>query len=362
VPKQYAPLFGQPMLRRAVQAFASYPDASVQVMIGPAQEDLYREAVAGLALRPAAAGGATRQESVRLGLEALAPEAPDLVLIHDAARPLVSRRLIDGVIAALEAGAEAAVPLLPVGDTLRKLDNGKWITVPRAGLLRAQTPQGFRFAAIRKAHRDFAHQDVTDDMALAERAGLKIVAVPGEETNLKVTNAEDFAVAEMLLAARLGETRTGSGFDVHRFVAGDHIRLCGVRIAHDHGLEGHSDADAGLHALTDAILGAVGEGDIGQHFPPSDERWRGADSSIFLRHAAELVRARGGDIVHCDVTVICERPKVAPHRQAMRARIAEILRLDVARVSVKATTTEGMGFTGRREGIAAQALVTVRLP
>jgi len=362
VPKQYAPLLGRPMLRRAVEAFAAWPDALVQVMIGTGQEDLYREAMAGLATRPPAGGGMTRQESVRIGLEGLAAALPDYVLIHDAARPLVSRKLIEAVIAALENGAEAAVPLLPVADTLRKFDNGEWVTVPRAGLLRAQTPQGFRFNEILRAHREHADEDVTDDMALAELAGLKIVATPGEETNMKITNAEDFATAEMLLAARLGETRTGSGFDVHRFTAGNHIWLCGLKIPHDHGLEGHSDADAGLHALTDALLGAIGAGDIGQHFPPTDERWRGATSSIFLQHAAGLVREKGGTIVHCDLTLICERPKVGPHREAMRARIAEILQIEVSRVSVKATTTEGMGFTGRREGIAAEAIATVRLP
>ena len=360
LPKQYAFLVGEPMLRRSVKAFDAH--GVVQVMIGPGQEELYAAATAGLDLRPPATGGATRQESVRLGLEALAAIAPDYVLIHDAARPLVSRALIDGVIAALEAGADAAVPLLPVADTLRKQKNGKWITVPRAGLLRAQTPQGFRFAAILKAHRDHAAHDVTDDMALAELAGLKIVAVPGEETNIKVTNAEDFAVAEGLLSARLGEVRTGTGYDVHRFVEGDHVWLCGVKVPHDHGLEGHSDADAGLHALTDAILGAIGEGDIGLHFPPTDERWRGAPSWKFLDHAASLVRAKGGAVVNCDVTIICERPKVTPHRDAMRAKIGDILHLDVSRVSVKATTTEGMGFTGRREGLAAQAVATVRLP
>jgi 2-C-methyl-D-erythritol 4-phosphate cytidylyltransferase / 2-C-methyl-D-erythritol 2,4-cyclodiphosphate synthase len=283
-------------------------------------------------------------------------------LIHDAARPLVSPRLIDGVIAALQAGAEAAIPLLPVADTLRKQESGKWIIVPREDLVRAQTPQGFRFAPILKAHRDHAAREVTDDMALAELAGLNIVAVPGEETNMKVTNAEDFAMAESLLWARLGEARTGSGYDVHRFVQGDHVWLCGVRVPHDHALEGHSDADAGLHALTDAILGAIGEGDIGLHFPPTDERWRGAPSWKFLDHAAGLVRGKGGAVVHCDVTIICERPKVSPHREAMRAKIAEILRLDISRVSVKATTTEGLGFIGRREGLAAQAVATVRLP
>lgn len=361
-PKQYAPLLGQPMLRRSVEAFAGRRDTIVQVVIGPNQEAQFRAATAGLDLLPPAVGGATRQDSVRRGLEALAGAAPDFVLIHDAARPLVSSRLIDGVIAALEAGADAAVPLLPVADTLRKREDGRWITVPRDGLLRAQTPQGFRFATILKAHRDHATHEATDDMALAELADLKIVAVPGEETNMKVTNAEDFVVAEALLSARLGDARTGSGYDVHRFVPGDHVWLCGVKIAHDHALEGHSDADAGLHALTDAILGAIGEGDIGQHFPPTDERWRGAPSWKFLEHAAGLVRGKGGAIAHCDVTIICERPKIGPHRDAMRAKIAEILHLDISRISVKATTTEGLGFTGRREGLAAQAVATVRLP
>jgi 2-C-methyl-D-erythritol 4-phosphate cytidylyltransferase / 2-C-methyl-D-erythritol 2,4-cyclodiphosphate synthase len=361
-PKQYVPLLGQAMLRRSIEAFGGRPDTFIKVAIGPGQEAQYEVATAGLDLSPPAIGGATRQESVRRGLEALTDAAPDFVLIHDAARPLVSPRLIDGVIAALQAGAEAAIPLLPVADTLRKQESGKWIIVPREDLVRAQTPQGFRFAPILKAHRDHAAREVTDDMALAELAGLNIVAVPGEETNMKVTNAEDFAMAESLLWARLGEARTGSGYDVHRFVQGDHVWLCGVRVPHDHALEGHSDADAGLHALTDAILGAIGEGDIGLHFPPTDERWRGAPSWKFLDHAAGLVRGKGGAVVHCDVTIICERPKVSPHREAMRAKIAEILRLDISRVSVKATTTEGLGFIGRREGLAAQAVATVRLP
>jgi 2-C-methyl-D-erythritol 4-phosphate cytidylyltransferase/2-C-methyl-D-erythritol 2,4-cyclodiphosphate synthase len=360
LPKQYVPLLGKAMLRHTAEAFAGR--GLLQVMIAEGQEALYRKAMAGfMALEPAI-GGATRQESVRRGLEKLAAEAPDFVLIHDAARPLVSAAVIDGVIAALEAGAVAAVPLLPLSDTLRKRERGKWLTVPRDGLLRAQTPQGFRFAPILKAHRDHAAEDVTDDMTLAELAGLDIAVVPGEETNVKVTNAEDFAVAEGLLASRLGETRTGSGFDVHRFMPGDHVWLCGIKLPHDHALEGHSDADAGLHALTDALLGAIGEGDIGLHFPPGDERWRGAPSRRFLEHAAELVRAKGGVIVNCDVTIVCERPKIGPHRAAMREKIAEILRLDMERVSVKATTTEGLGFAGRREGLAAQAVATVRLP
>lgn len=362
VPKQYAPLLGKAILRRTAEAFSAYPEALVQVMIGPGQNSLFDEAATGISLRPAVTGGATRQESVRIGLEALAAEAPDFVLIHDAARPLISRKVIDGVITALESGADAAVPHLPVADTLRKEENGGWITVPREGLMRAQTPQGFRFDAILKAHRDFASQEVTDDMALAALAGLKIVATPGEETNMKVTTPEDFAVAEMYLSARLGDVRTGMGYDVHKFCDGDHIWLCGLKVPHTHGLEGHSDADAGLHALTDALLGAIGDGDIGQHFPPTDERWRGATSSIFLAHAASLVRDKGGVISHCDVTIICERPKVGPYHEEMRQKIADVLQIDLSRVSVKATTTEGLGFTGRREGIAAQAIATVRLP
>jgi len=363
VPKQYAPLLGKPILRWSIEAFARHPKVvAIQVAVGPGQDVAYADATAGLELLAPIVGGAMRQESVRRGLEALAGSAPDIVLIHDAARPLVSAAVIDGVIAALEAGSDGAVPLLAVADTLKRSEGGKWSTVPRDGLQRAQTPQGFKFAKILRAHRHYAAQEVTDDMALGELAGLHITAVAGEDSNMKVTEPKDFALAEMHLRARLGESRTGMGYDVHRFTAGDHVWLCGVKVPHDHGLEGHSDADAGLHALTDAILGAIGEGDIGQHFPPSNERWRGAPSWKFLAHAASLVTAKGGAISHCDVTIICERPKVGPHREAMRARVAEILKLDIGRVSVKATTTEGLGFEGRREGLAAQAVATVRLP
>lgn len=363
VPKQYAPLLGTPILRWTLGVFAGHPRIDIlQVVIGPDQNKVYAQTVLGMDLPAPIIGGATRQESVRRGLEALAVIAPDIVLIHDAARPLASPALIDAVIAALEAGADAAAPLLAVADTLKRRENGTWMTVPRDGLYRAQTPQGFKFAKILKAHRDYASEDVTDDLALAERAGLAIAAVPGEDINMKVTTPADFALAESHLRGRLGDSRTGMGYDVHRFTAGDHVWLCGVKVPHDHGLEGHSDADAGLHALTDAILGAIGEGDIGQHFPPTDERWRGAPSWKFLDHAASLVQGKGGVIVHCDITIICERPKVGPHREAMRARVAEILKLDIGRVSVKATTTEGLGFEGRREGLAAQAVATVRLP
>ena len=352
-PKQYESLAGKPLLRWSAEAFAGLP---VRVVIGPGQESLYAEALPG-GLAPII-GGARRQDSVRLGLEALVADAPDLVLIHDAARPLVSRAVIDSVIAALTAGARGAAPLLAVADTLRRRDGDGFKLVPRDGLLRAQTPQGFHFQDILAAHRTHAAADVTDDVELAGLAGMKVEAVPGEEVNLKVTTEKDFAMAARLLG---GETRTAMGYDAHRFTQGDHVWLCGVKIPHDHGLEGHSDADAGLHALTDAVLGCIGAGDIGQHFPPTDERWRGAPSWKFLDHAAKLVAEKGGRISHCDVTLICERPKIGPHRDAMRAKIAEILKLDIDRVSVKATTTEGMGYTGRREGLAAQAVATVVL-
>lgn len=363
VPKQFRPLGGVPMLRRTAAALTSHPDVEwLQVVVGQSQEERAGTCLDGIRCLPFVQGGATRQESVRKGLEALAAFKPDFVLIHDAARPFVSRELIDRLLAALESGAVGAVPLVAVADTLkRETRPGEWVTVEREGLFRAQTPQAFAFEAILQAHRTHADVAVTDDVALAERAGLKVSAVAGEEINSKMTTREDFELAERRLGAG-SEYRTGFGLDAHRFVAGDHVWLCGVRISHDARLEGHSDADAGLHALTDAILGAIGEGDIGQHFPPTDEKWRGAPSSLFLEHAAALVRNRGGDVIHCDVTLICERPKIAPHREAMTKRIAELLRIAPSRVSVKATTTEGMGFTGRREGLAAQAVATVRLP
>ena len=357
LPKQYERLAGKPMLRRTVEAFRGIP---VRVVIGPGQEDLAAESLAGLCLPALVQGGATRQESVRLGLEALAEDAPDFVLIHDAARPLISRKVTESVVKALEAGADGALPMLAASDTLRrKGTDGRWTLVPRDNLYRAQTPQGFVYEKILKAHQDHALEDVTDDVALAEMAGLRVEMVEGEEKNIKVTRKEDFALAESFLGS--ADIRSGSGYDVHKFAQGDHIWLCGIKVSHTHALEGHSDADVGLHAITDALLGAIGEGDIGQHFPPTDARWKGAPSWKFLDHAAGLVTARGGAINHVDVTIICERPKVGPHRDAMKARIAEILKIDPGRVSVKATTTEGLGFTGRSEGIAAQAIATVRL-
>jgi len=361
VPKQFRMLAGKPVLRWTIEAFRGHPQVdAVQAVIHGDDRESYEAAAAGLGLVPPIIGGATRADSVRNGLNALGPP-PRRVLIHDGARPLVSSALISRVISALDS-ADAAAPLLPVADTLRRRTADGYEAVPRNDLLRAQTPQGFRFDKIWDAHRRFAGEAVTDDLALAERANLTIAAVAGEETNIKLTTADDFIAAEKLALSSLLDVRTGTGFDAHRFGPGDHVWLCGVKVAHSATLVGHSDADVGLHALTDAILGALGAADIGAHFPPSDERWRGAPSHLFLEHAAALVRERGGFISHVDVTLICERPKVGPHREIMRARLAEILRIDIGRVSVKATTSDGLGFTGRSEGIAAQAVATIRLP
>ena len=362
-PKQYRRIGGVPMIRRTVGAFQALSTVSyIQVVIGAGQEREAQNALGGLDVAPSVPGGETRQDSVRRGLQALAAYAPDYVLIHDAARPLVSATLIKSVIAGLMSGAEAVLPALPLADSVRRLSsNGEWESVVREGLYRAQTPQGFKYDRISEAHKHFAGSGATDDIELAERAGMKVTIIAGEETNIKITTRDDFSSVERMMAGA-GEARTGSGFDVHRFVPGDHVWLCGVRIPHDQGLEGHSDADAGLHALTDAILGAMAAGDLGQHFPPSDEKWRGAPSRVFLARAAEIVRQAGGIIVNCDITLICERPKIGPHREAMRAAIAGILELDISRISVKATTTEGLGFTGRSEGLAAQAIANVRMP
>lgn len=365
-PKQYLNLVDQPLLCHSVRAFRRHPAVdAVVVVIQPDHRDLYDAATTGLDLPAPVAGSATRQESVRRGLEHLAalPVPPAFVLIHDAARPLVSADTIARVRAALETHP-AAIAAVPVTDTLKRADGDGRVqeTVDRARLWRAQTPQGFHFAAILEAHRRCAGAEFTDDAAVAEHAGLPVTLVPDSPDNFKVTTPDDLARAARVLDAALGDTRTGIGFDVHRFAAGDHVMLCGVAVPHTHRLEGHSDADVGLHAVTDAILGALGAGDIGTHFPPSDPLWRGADSARFVRHAVDLVAARGGRIAHVDVTLICERPRIGPHRAAMAARLAELLGVAADRVSVKATTTEGLGFTGRQEGIAAQAVATLRLP
>lgn len=363
LPKQYLPLAGKPLLRHSLEALVAHSGiARVRVVYNPDDADEYARASAGLDLLPPVAGGAARQDSVRLGLESLSALAPALVLIHDGARPFVDSGTIDRVLMAL-AEAPAAVPALKLADTVKRADDGRVLeTVDRTQLWRAQTPQGFRYADILGAHRAAQGMELPDDAAVAERAGLAVRLVAGSEDNVKVTTPEDLARAERSAAARLGDVRTGQGFDVHAFGPGDHVWLCGIKVPHSHGLVGHSDADCGLHALTDAVLGALGAGDIGVHFPPSDPQWRGAPSHRFLRHAADLVAQAGGSIAHVDVTLICESPKIGPHRAAMVARIAEILNLDPKRVSVKATTTERLGFTGRGEGIAAQAVATLRLP
>jgi 2-C-methyl-D-erythritol 4-phosphate cytidylyltransferase / 2-C-methyl-D-erythritol 2,4-cyclodiphosphate synthase len=361
VPKQYRDLGGVPVLRRTLDAFAGHARIdAVRVVYDPADAALYANATKGLTLLDPVAGGAERQDSVRKGLESLEPLKPLRVLIHDGARPFPGAALIDRMIDALD-DRPAAIAAIPVTDTLWREEGGDAQTlVPRAGLWRAQTPQAFRFADILAAHRAAEGLALTDDAAVARHAGLKVSLVMASEGNFKITTEEDLARATRDVAR--GDIRTATGFDVHKFGPGDFVWLCGVKIPHDSGLDGHSDADVGLHALTDALLGTICEADIGAHFPPSDPQWKGASSDRFLAHAAKLVRARGGEIRHVDVTLICERPKVGPYRDAMRIRLAEILAIDVARVSVKATTTEGLGFTGRREGIAAQAAATVALP
>ncbi len=360
-PKQYRMLAGQPVLRRSCLAFLTHPLVDrVVVVIHADDRALYDEAVAGLDLPPPVIGGATRQDSGRNGLEALGATAPDRVLIHDAARPLVDADTITRVLDALD-DAPASLAAVPVSDTLKCTDAAGRVerTTPRDRLWRAQTPQGFHFEAILAAHRRFAGDALTDDAAVAEAARLEVAVVQGSEDNLKITTEEDFLRATRLLGA--ADIRVGTGFDVHRISQGDFITICGIMINSGFSLSGHSDADVGLHAITDAVLGTLVDGDIGSHFPPDDPRWRGADSGLFLRHAASLVVSRGGEIRHIDVTLICERPKIAPHRRAMRQRIAELAGIDSERVSVKATTTEGLGFAGRGEGIAAQATATVRL-
>jgi 2-C-methyl-D-erythritol 4-phosphate cytidylyltransferase/2-C-methyl-D-erythritol 2,4-cyclodiphosphate synthase len=366
LPKQYRSLGNVPVLRQSLAIFANHAEIRwVQPVIHRDDGALYAAAAHGLATLPPAFGGATRQASVRAGLEALAAHRPAIVLVHDAARPFSSAALVSRAIAAAAAGA--AIPGVAMSDTIKEVDAAGHVvrTLDRTALRGIQTPQAFGFDALLAAHRE-AHaagrEDFTDDAALAEWAGMTVDVFAGEAGNVKLTTADDFAQAEAREFAALGDVRTGNGYDVHAFVEGDHVWLGGIRIAHDRGVTGHSDADVGLHALVDAILGALADGDIGAHFPPGDPQWRGASSDRFLQFAVERVRARGGRVMHLDLTVVCEAPKVGPHRDAMRARIAEIAGIAIDRVAVKATTSERLGFTGRREGIAAMATATVRLP
>ena len=360
-PKQYLPLAGGPSaIRRAIQALTAHPRINqVQAVVSPEAHDLYLEAINGLQLGPPVPGGATRQDSVRAGLEALAgTEQPDFVLIHDAARPVIPPIVIDRVLDALQI-SEAATPAIPVADTLAHTSDGLITApIPRDSLAQVQTPQGFRFNEILAAHRAYTDAGATDDISMIRLAGGTARIVEGSPFLHKLTTEADKAMLERLLSAA---PRIGNGYDVHAFGPGAHVTLCGVDIAHGQGLAGHSDADVAMHAVTDAILGAIAAGDIGAHFPPSDPQWKGAASEIFLAEALRLVEARGGQLAHIDVTIVCEEPKIGPHREAMQARMAGILKLHSDRVSVKATTSERLGFTGRKEGIAALATATVLL-
>jgi 2-C-methyl-D-erythritol 4-phosphate cytidylyltransferase/2-C-methyl-D-erythritol 2,4-cyclodiphosphate synthase len=365
VPKQYLPLLGRPVLTWSIDVFRQHPEISeVFTVIHPDHHAWYTQAIGERQLPPPVAGGATRQDSVLKGLEAIASLKPDYVLIHDAARPGVTAELITSVCRTLQ-DAKAVVPGIAVTDTVKRLAEDKMRTESRDGLYTVQTPQGFAFDVILGLHRTPLEGAHTDDAGLCEAAGVPVRIAPGDKNNLKITSGEDFALMEQTIAARIGDVRTGKGYDVHRLVApkaSRPLKLCGISVPHEKTLEGHSDADVALHALTDALLATVCDGDIGMHFSPKDARWKNADSAAFLAHAAALIAQAEGAIMHVDVTIVCEAPKIAPHREKMRARVAEILALPVQRVSVKATTTEGLGFTGRGEGIAAEAVATVRLP
>jgi 2-C-methyl-D-erythritol 4-phosphate cytidylyltransferase/2-C-methyl-D-erythritol 2,4-cyclodiphosphate synthase len=367
LPKQYRELAGEPVIRSSLSLFAWHGQiGAVQAVIHPDDRGSYEAAAKGLRLLPPVSGGASRQASVRAGLEALSARAPDIVLIHDAARPFCSTELVSrAIVACGETGA--AIPALEVTDTIKRVDAGGHVagTIDRAQLRAVQTPQAFKFAALLDAHHRAAQEgcdNFTDDAALAEWAGIKVATFAGESGNVKLTTDEDFAKAESRRLASLADLRLGNGFDVHAFGDGDHVWLGGVKIPHDRGLTGHSDADVALHALVDAILGALADGDIGKHFSPNDPRWRGASSDQFLKFAVERVNKRGGRIAHLDLTIVCEEPRIGPHRDTIRKRIAEIAEMSIERVAVKATTSEQLGFTGRREGIVAMATATVRLP
>jgi 2-C-methyl-D-erythritol 4-phosphate cytidylyltransferase/2-C-methyl-D-erythritol 2,4-cyclodiphosphate synthase len=357
-PKQFTTIAGQPMIAHSHAALAAHPAISrILVVIGEGQEGVLAQAVPGAV---SVTGGATRRLSVQAGLEALAYNNIDAVLIHDAARPFLPAAIIDRLIAAL-GEVEGALPALPVADTLARGDSLLGETIDRDGLYRVQTPQAFRFETILDAHRNWTFEEPTDDAQMVRRLGGTVAMVEGDTMLDKITYPADFAAAEARSVAAL-ISRSASGFDVHRLEVGEELWLGGVLIPHDKGLSGHSDADVALHAITDALLGTIAAGDIGTHFPPSDPQWKGADSAQFLEHAASLVRAEGGIIDFIDLTLMCESPKIGPHRAVMRARIAALLQLTMRQVSVKATTTERLGFTGRGEGIAAQAMATIRIP
>lgn len=370
IPKPYLNLGSESILARTVKAFLTHPDIDgVRVVIRREHHPYYRKAIGGLTIIPCVIGGKSRQESVRLGLESLAGHKPDRVLVHDIARPFVSAALISRVLAGLGEHS-AVIPVVAINDTIKRVGNGMVTgTVERAGAVQVQTPQGFDYKTLVDAHRQAIGKELTDDAAVCELAGVKVFTVDGENENFKITNAGDLKRMETNLAI-YSETRVGIGYDVHVLAEHDtdtpitrqNIKLCGVRIPFSHYLVGHSDADVGLHAIVDAILGAISAQDIGAHFPPGDPKWQGADSERFLLHAYQLLKKRGGELVNIDVTLICERPKISTHREEMIEHIADILKIEKHRVSIKATTTEKLGFEGRGEGVAAQAVATVRLP
>ncbi len=357
LPKQFQRIAGQTVLRHAAAALA----AGVDLLQPVGDATAIDAALEGIPHLPVVPGGATRQASVRAGLDALAAHAPARVLVHDGARPHIPHGLIAALWAALD-HHPGAIPAVPVADTIKRgLGGVIAATVPRENLFRAQTPQAFHFAVLHDLHARLPDGIATDDAALLEAAGLPVALVAGSEDNIKLTYPEDLVRLERILTPALFP-RVGTGYDVHVLAAGRKLILCGVEIPHDLGLDGHSDADVGIHALCDAIYGALAEGDIGRHFPPSQAQWKDADSARFLRHAGQRIAARGGRLLNADVTLICEQPKIAPHAAAMMTRLAELLGVDASRISVKATTTERLGFTGRMEGIAAQAVATVLLP
>ena len=369
VPKQYLEIGGKSVLARTVEAFLSHPEIDgVRVVIRREHHGLYRKAINGLTLFPLVVGGDTRQESVRRGLESLRHVQPKHVLVHDAARPLISHDFISRTLEALETH-DAVMPIVQVSDTLRYVSGDDTHTVDRTNLYGVQTPQAFDYDALLSAHTQLAGENFTDDAALFEKLQKPVHCIAGEALNFKITHPWDIKRLMNILSLQT-ETRTAMGYDVHALkphqpetpITQQHIKICGIRIPHTHYLEGHSDADVGTHAIVDALLGTICEGDIGSHFPPNDHQWKGADSDRFLMHAFELLTKRGGEIVHLDLTLICEHPKISPHREAMRKHIAQMIKLDIDRISIKATTTEKLGFTGRGEGISAQAVATVRLP
>ena len=369
VPKQYLDMGGKTLLEHTVEAFLTHPRIDgVRVVIARKDHATYKKALFGKTLFPPVIGGQSRQESVRRGLLALRHANPARVLVHDAARPLVTHALIDRVLDALDTN-EAVIPAVAVADTLRHITDAGTHTVSRDNLYAVQTPQGFDYAALLAAHEKLAGKALTDDAALFETLGKKVMQVEGDNNNFKITTPSDIERLMHRLALQT-ETRTAMGYDVHALkshspdtpVEKQTIKICGIHIQHTHYLEGHSDADVGLHAIVDSLLGTLCEGDIGSHFPPDDRQWKGANSDRFLMHAFELLTQRGGTIMHLDVTIICEHPKIAPHREAMRSHIAQLLKLDLDRISIKATTTEKLGFAGRGEGIAAQAVATIKIP